>query len=191
MRKVIFVPKNIDQPVRVIHQDINDFSSLTLHEVIHATLPCGLEFAIDAKHMQMGWKHALVPWSTYAEHHIHQLRESTVVEPQVTGHQTVICAIKGQPSGLRMRQSAMDTVVHGLSNQLDSSSLGQNVRKLLQLKGIDFGLAHTTIVTVAKLGLSHLIDLLPDDARPICAFPRIWSIPSPRTLSGRFAWLVV
>jgi hypothetical protein len=180
------VPKNATHPVRMIHADVNDFSPLHLHEVIHATLRCCLQFAIDPTGMQMGWKHAIVPWSTFSRYHIHKIRETTLVEPQPIGHDVIVCGIKGQPAGQRTRESIMTTVTHGLSMQLGFKDLEVNVRKILQLNMAEFSAVRNRIVAVANAGISLLASQLLDGAQPTCAVPENLL----KTLSADCEWQV-
>lgn len=172
MKKVCFVPKNVTSPVRVTYLDTNDFSPLQVHEVVYVKLRCGLEFALDPTGSQMGWKHSIVPWSTFSKRHIHQIREVKLVNPHPIGHHIIVCGIKGEPAGQLLRESVMETVVHGLSRQLDFKNLCVNVRKLLQLNQGDFTVARQNIVAVANAGISTLASQVREGAKPTCSVPQ-------------------
>jgi hypothetical protein len=154
-----------------MHSDANDFNSLDLHEVIYATLPCGLVFAIDMTSPQMGWKHAIMPCEDYATRHIHQTRAADLLSPRPAGADLVMAAINGGARlGQELRQTLVETVVHGLCKQLDFERLDANMRKILLLKEADFVVARDAIVGTANRGLSHLVPQIENGARLTLAY---------------------
>ncbi|OIW23080.1 hypothetical protein CONLIGDRAFT_686853 [Coniochaeta ligniaria NRRL 30616] len=170
IKKVVFVPKNVHRPVRMIFADVNEFSSLHLHEVIRATLPCGLEFAIDLTSAQMGWKEILTPWASYSGSRVHQVRDHSLVPPRILCKPYFEANLRGELPALRPRAAVIEAVVHGLANQLGILYLEENVRKVLYLKAPDFAVARTTLVEAGKRGLSYVAQLAREDsARPVFA----------------------
>jgi hypothetical protein len=167
------MPKNVAQPIRMIHTDRDEFNNLALHEVVHATLPCGLQFALDPTGLQLGWKHSIVPWSTYCQRHIHKLHEhrSAVLNPVAIGHLTVTNCLNNKKPKL-MRECMVEVVAHALASQLGYTKLDMNVRKLLRLSKKDFAAASSIMTAVAKRGLSHIVEqFTQDNAAPRCFWP--------------------
>lgn len=170
--KVVFLPKNVHRPVRMIFTNGNDFSSLNLHEVIRATLPCGLEFSIDLTNAQMGWKEILTPWASYSGRRVHQLRDHSPVLPRIFCRPYFDANLRGGLAAVRQRAAVIKAVVLGLANQLGLFHLEENVRKVLYLKATDFQVARATLVEAGKRGLTYIAQLVREDsARPVFVLP--------------------
>lgn len=56
------------------------FGSLWTHNIVRITLPCGLQFALDATGAQYGWREVLSPWPAYKAHRVRVIGETHKLE---------------------------------------------------------------------------------------------------------------
>ncbi|OIW23223.1 hypothetical protein CONLIGDRAFT_686662 [Coniochaeta ligniaria NRRL 30616] len=177
LQKVIFVPKNMTQPVRVVWDDVDEFMALSHHEVIRATLRCGVEYAIDPTGLQMGWKHSITPWEVYSAQRIHRIESTEVVTPQPPGY-TIVSSIIGQTQDIHKSQSpraaVIETVSHAVSKLLDlrSSKCGEaRIQQVLQLKPVDFAVCRANIMASFKRGIDRAVQDYKAGAKPTAVVP--------------------
>jgi hypothetical protein len=191
IERVTFVPKNIDVPVHIAHGDWAEFSSTHMHQVVRATLPCGLRLAIDPAGLEMGWKELMAPWAAFSNHRVHRVHESEVVQPQPAGYATVanhfkIKNVASCPEMKGWKGKIVETVAHRLNKQLEIAPIGANVAKFLRLPETQFTVCRAAFVEAAKRGVSVLARDAQAGAKPSCVIPdwaertkisKKWQIP--------------
>lgn len=173
LEKITIMPKNVAQPIRLIHTNMTEFNNFKVHTVVRATLPCGLQFALDPTCLQFGWKHLIVPWETYVRRHVHSLRESeTVLLKQLSiGYLNIAHSQRKKPVPMHMREFMVEDVAHALTRQLGVGMAHVEIRKLLHLNKSDFSTSSAAIISAAKRGLSFILKQIGEGATPRCSWP--------------------
>jgi hypothetical protein len=158
----------MDKPVHISYTDCDKLNALVGHEIILATLPCGMIMALDPTGMQFGWKECISPWSAYLEHRVYHIGDTKDIGPDSVGHQeldynqaiatlTLAGVIPADHiSTKRLEQRLMETVVLSLQSQIKARFGG--VKEFLQLKGSKYTAAAAAFVAAAKRGLTVLAD---------------------------------
>jgi hypothetical protein len=155
--------------VRIIHDSFEEFSALSLHEVVRATLPCGAEYAIDTTGSQLGWKHSIVPWDVYKHTRIHYIKSQDLVPPQPLGY--IALGLDGSRGPPSERRGMAETVAHGVNELLREKAGRPNVEQLLRLKESDFTTCREEIVGAMKRGLDSLARDIAQGAQPTLIKP--------------------
>lgn len=169
MQEVGFEPKNVEKPVHCAYQDWDEYNSLMGHEIILASLPCGMTVALDSACIQFGWKEKISSWSAYKEHRVNHITRAKDLSPTTAGStDDPSIHLLGLMRGANWRNNTelllMETVVLSLTSQLKSRFGG--VKNFLRLKDPGFTLARTAIVAAAKRGLTMLADEINNSAEP-------------------------
>ncbi|KAK1763505.1 hypothetical protein QBC33DRAFT_598386 [Phialemonium atrogriseum] len=164
---VNFILKNI---ARVIHwrlrvlasgsitpsleqEDVNSFRN---HEIIRVALPSGVQAAIDPTGIQFGWRDYLTPWSAFARHRIHRIKEEA---PCRSIHQDRVLptgplgvsqtAWRGPTCAARRRERESSNRSRLLGKRGMDGGYG-GVSGLLRLKDSSFSKARTVLLSRVK-----------------------------------------
>lgn len=81
MEEIQIQPKNMPAPYRTVFPDKRQvFAGLCGHDLVRVTLPCGLQFALDATGAQYGWREVLSPWPAYKTHRVRLVNAARTLE---------------------------------------------------------------------------------------------------------------
>ncbi|KAK4148424.1 hypothetical protein C8A00DRAFT_19739 [Chaetomidium leptoderma] len=166
IQNVLIEPKNMERPVHIAHGEWDEYNALLGHEIILATLSCGMTVVLDPTGIQFGWKDLTSPWSMYKEHRVHRVANAKDLGPNTTGFQDVdshevnpfACVFGSDPteisSRVRKEQLLMETVVLSLQPQIKRRFGG--VAEFLRLKEAEFKVARAGVTAAAQRGLTML-----------------------------------
>src|SRR5690242_14036979 len=77
----------MERPVHITHADWDEHNALLGHEIILATLACGMTVVLDPTGIQFGWKDHTSPWLAYKEHRVHHVVSIKDLGPNTSGLQ--------------------------------------------------------------------------------------------------------